>query len=181
MRNLQELLDTLRFGHSPIPPSLLDPAFGDDEPEEVPDLEEALSDYDDIPGSTMELNDEYERHETRVRNEYRRRQSPHWSLAKRIDVALERAPGKFTTRDWRRVVDAFNGCCAYCGRKGTNRTLVIEHVLPVAQGGSTNVNNILPACRSCNREKGGARLDQWFSDGQWREFLSRYAVAFAKY
>lgn len=63
-----------------------------------------------------------------------------------------------TERDWRRLVDRYRGCCAYCGVKAT---LQREHVIPLARGGRHSIGNILPACGYCNTSKGPRLLTEW--------------------
>lgn len=48
-----------------------------------------------------------------------------------------------------------DGCCWYCGKQ-TNpfRDFTVDHVHPVSLGGSDDVDNLVPACRSCNCSKG---------------------------
>lgn len=43
--------------------------------------------------------------------------------------------------------------CRYCGRR--SQTLEIDHVIPVSKGGKATMNNLVTACRHCNRKKGG--------------------------
>jgi hypothetical protein len=49
--------------------------------------------------------------------------------------------------------------CVYCGRRGRRRLLTIDHVFPVALGGSNDVGNLVTACRACNLTKGARLLD----------------------
>ncbi|WP_216911861.1 HNH endonuclease [Nocardia noduli] len=44
--------------------------------------------------------------------------------------------------------------CRYCGYDGP--VLEIEHVVPIAKGGATNLSNLVAACGPCNRKKGTA-------------------------
>ena len=44
----------------------------------------------------------------------------------------------------------FLGLCAYCGQK---KTLGMDHVIPLSRGGPHIIENIMPACRSCNSRK----------------------------
>lgn len=43
--------------------------------------------------------------------------------------------------------------CQYCGRKGSSQT--IDHVVPRHRGGQHTWRNLVTACPSCNRRKGG--------------------------
>jgi 5-methylcytosine-specific restriction endonuclease McrA len=67
--------------------------------------------------------------------------------------------GLVTERDWRRLVERFGGCCAYCG-KHTAR-LSADHVVPLSRGGRHAIGNLLPACRRCNSSKGSKLLAEW--------------------
>src|SRR5512143_2162058 len=45
--------------------------------------------------------------------------------------------------------------CQYCGRTLPASELTFDHVVPVAQGGRKDWENIVTCCIGCNREKGG--------------------------
>ena len=45
--------------------------------------------------------------------------------------------------------------CQYCGEKQPTSDLTFDHVVPVAQGGRKDWENIVTCCVSCNRRKGG--------------------------
>lgn len=44
--------------------------------------------------------------------------------------------------------------CVYCRRRGTSRTLTLDHKIPRKDGGKGTPENLLTACRSCNQRKG---------------------------
>ena len=46
-----------------------------------------------------------------------------------------------------------NGLCHYCGKKFPPGQLTMDHVVPLARGGTSSRGNIVPACRACNRDK----------------------------
>lgn len=60
-------------------------------------------------------------------------------------------PGKFTAAEWRAKLAEFGGCCAFCG---TNVNIQIDHIVPLARGGSNAIDNIQPLCKLCNSRKG---------------------------
>ncbi len=45
--------------------------------------------------------------------------------------------------------------CQYCGETLPMAELTFDHVVPVAQGGRKDWENIVTCCITCNREKGG--------------------------
>jgi 5-methylcytosine-specific restriction enzyme A len=47
-----------------------------------------------------------------------------------------------------------NGQCTYCGNKFKFSELTLDHVVPLARGGTTSPGNVVPACRTCNSQKG---------------------------
>lgn len=42
--------------------------------------------------------------------------------------------------------------CRKCGRKTDD--LEIDHIVPIAKGGKSTMDNLQTLCRRCNREKG---------------------------
>jgi 5-methylcytosine-specific restriction endonuclease McrA len=45
--------------------------------------------------------------------------------------------------------------CQYCGKPFPGSELTFDHVVPVAQGGRKDWENIVSCCIACNRRKGG--------------------------
>lgn len=48
--------------------------------------------------------------------------------------------------------------CRYCGQIAPNVTLEVDHVVEVAEGGLDELENLVTACRACNRGKEGLRM-----------------------
>ena len=46
------------------------------------------------------------------------------------------------------------GICHYCARKFAFKDLTLDHIVPLARGGTTSPGNVVPACRECNKNKG---------------------------
>jgi 5-methylcytosine-specific restriction endonuclease McrA len=59
--------------------------------------------------------------------------------------------GRVTAIEWRERVEEFGHACAYCLR--TDMKLTKDHVLGLASGGEHSIDNIVPACSSCNSRK----------------------------
>lgn len=48
--------------------------------------------------------------------------------------------------------------CTYCGAGGR---LECDHIVPVARGGSSDMENLTTACRPCNRAKRDKLVSEW--------------------
>lgn len=57
-----------------------------------------------------------------------------------------------------------SGLCYYCKKKFPFNELTLDHIVPLARGGSTTPGNCVPACRECNKNKGvDTPVDLYFS------------------
>ena len=52
--------------------------------------------------------------------------------------------------------DAFT--CQYCGRTAPDVVLEVDHINPIANGGSNDLMNLITSCHDCNRGKGKRTL-----------------------
>ena len=57
----------------------------------------------------------------------------------------------------REILRRDNHTCQYCGRNHVGMT--IDHVVPKRLGGGHSWSNLVAACASCNRRKGGLNLE----------------------
>lgn len=57
-----------------------------------------------------------------------------------------------TLDQWLFTLEYFHWRCAYCGIR---EYTVIEHFIPISQGGGTTKDNCVPACQGCNSRKKG--------------------------
>lgn len=64
-----------------------------------------------------------------------------------------------TIEDINARVAACGGKCVYCGEAFTQ----IDHVIAIAEGGTDDIYNLVPACRRCNFSKGTKDWREWFS------------------
>ena len=73
-------------------------------------------------------------------------------------------------RKFRRSIKyGWGGLCAYCR---CNRATTVDHLKPKCKGGSSLRSNLVPACRSCNADKGSEDWLVWF---QRQEFYNPVA------
>ena len=59
-----------------------------------------------------------------------------------------------TYRHQKMILFARNPHCHWCGAKQKLRTTTIEHVVPLAAGGTNDMENLALACKKCNNERG---------------------------
>jgi 5-methylcytosine-specific restriction endonuclease McrA len=67
--------------------------------------------------------------------------------------------GSFTGQEWADLKALYNFSCLRCGKREPEITLTADHILPVSKGGSSDIANIAPLCRSCNSSKGAKHVD----------------------
>lgn len=56
------------------------------------------------------------------------------------------------------ILNRDNFTCQYCGRKAPNVELEVDHIKPVAKGGSNDDDNLITACHDCNIGKSAKLL-----------------------
>ncbi|MBZ4486561.1 HNH endonuclease [Microbacterium sp. cx-55] len=79
-----------------------------------------------------------------------------------------------TGAEWFRILDAW-AACAYCGADGA--ALQKDCVLPISRGGRYTIENVVPACGSCNASKSNEEVTSWMRRRRLDEprFLVRWA------
>lgn len=70
---------------------------------------------------------------------------------KRIAKEREKARKLKKSHWWQNLLQ--RGICHYCENKFSSRELTMDHIVPIARGGTSTHGNIVPACKNCNREK----------------------------
>ncbi len=45
------------------------------------------------------------------------------------------------------------GLCHYCGQKVSFQDLTMDHLVPLARGGRSTKENLVPSCKNCNNLK----------------------------
>ena len=78
-----------------------------------------------------------------------------------------------TADQWVAIQAAWNGC-AYCG--ATDTALQRDCVMAISRGGRYTIDNVVPACASCNTSKCNEEVTHWLRRKRLdeRKFLTRY-------
>ena len=86
---------------------------------------------------------------------------------------MDAVDNDLTALQWSEIRAAWGGC-AYCG--SASGPLQKDCVLPLSRGGRYTVENIVPACRSCNASKSNDEVTGWLRRKRLdeRAFLLRH-------
>lgn len=60
-----------------------------------------------------------------------------------------------------------SGICHYCGRQVAHSELTMDHLVPLARGGRSTRQNLVPCCKSCNT------LKKSMLPLEWEEFCAK--------
>jgi 5-methylcytosine-specific restriction endonuclease McrA len=75
-----------------------------------------------------------------------------------LALLIELTP-KLAKKRYRQSIYEAWGCkCGYCGEDATS----LDHIVPRFRSGSSNRNNLIPACRRCNTNKASAKMEEWY-------------------
>lgn len=80
----------------------------------------------------------------------------------------------YTPSDLDAVAKQFSWKCAYCDSAGIDHW---DHFIPLSRGGPDSINNLIPACQSCNTSKHAKDPGKWFerqlfySQERWGKIL----------
>ena len=58
------------------------------------------------------------------------------------------------------IYKAWDHKCGYCGDAATS----LDHIVPRFKSGSSNRNNLIPACRRCNTNKASSGMETWYQE-----------------
>lgn len=83
------------------------------------------------------------------------------------EIRAERAKARELrkTRWWQQKTAP--GLCHYCGAKVSFQELTMDHLVPVARGGRSTKDNLVPSCKTCNN------LKKTMLPIEWQEHVER--------
>lgn len=80
-------------------------------------------------------------------------------------------------KDIRDQFALFENSCAYCGKPESQEMLHLDHFIAVSKGGTHVLENLVPACKTCNFSKRNHHPEEWykrqkfFNEKRWRHIL----------
>ena len=80
------------------------------------------------------------------------------AAARRRKRRMDRVEHDLTDEQWTALRQAWGGC-AYCG--ASDKPLQRDCVLAISRGGRYTLDNVVPACRSCNASKCNEEVTGW--------------------
>jgi len=75
-----------------------------------------------------------------------------------LALLIELTPKLAKKRYRQSIYEAWDCKCGYCGDEATS----LDHIIPRFRSGSSNRNNLIPACRRCNTNKASAKMEEWY-------------------
>lgn len=81
------------------------------------------------------------------------------ALAHKRRTQKTQAGGFFTDKEWVALKEQYGFSCLCCYKKEPEIKLTADHIVPVSKGGTSNIDNIQPLCKSCNCKKHDKIID----------------------
>ena len=80
-------------------------------------------------------------------------------MSEHISREKQKARKLRTTPWWKKKIST--GICYYCSGKFSPADLTMDHRIPLARGGMSDRENIVPACKECNNRKKNLLPVEW--------------------
>jgi hypothetical protein len=75
-----------------------------------------------------------------------------------LALLIELTPKLAKRRFRQSIYEAWDCKCGYCDEPATS----LDHIVPRFKSGSSNRNNLVPACRRCNSNKASSCMEEWY-------------------
>lgn len=99
----------------------------------------------------------------RYNREWRKRNPEKARLYVRVSSHKRRAAAgsaHWAREEWLALLERYGGRCHYCGAEGR---MDADHRIPLSRGGSNMIDNIVPACKSCNCSKNDRTEEEFWA------------------
>ena len=80
-----------------------------------------------------------------------------------IALLIELTPKLAKRRFRQSIYEAWDSKCGYCEEPATS----LDHIVPRFKSGSSNRNNLVPACRRCNANKASSIMEEWYLEQEF--------------
>lgn len=113
-------------------------------------------------------------HRDRINNQKKQRRklnpeqfrAEHKAAKHRRRARIKEQGGSYTPSQLQTCLRYFDYCCAYSGDP-LEPEYHIDHVVALSQGGSNDINNIVPSNRNPNISKGVRAWRDWYKTSEW--------------
>lgn len=95
----------------------------------------------------LEAQKEWNKKQRRLHTDYAKRQA---CLKSRYRTRKRNVVGSHSYKQWKSLKEEHGGRCSLCGKE---TILTKDHIIPISKGGTDDIWNIQPLCRSCNSSK----------------------------
>lgn len=78
-----------------------------------------------------------------------------WYFIEKDEAAIKKERKKaqeLKASQWWKNIKA-KGICHFCAKKFPPNQITMDHLVPVARGGTSTKGNVVPSCKSCNQTK----------------------------
>lgn len=80
-------------------------------------------------------------------------------FSRRRRLRLRGVGGHHSLAQWKELKRRYDYTCLACGRREPEIELTRDHIVPLLNGGTDDIENIQPLCRSCNSSKSAKAVD----------------------
>jgi len=71
-----------------------------------------------------------------------------------------------------------NFACRYCGKPGGDVVLTVDHIITWESGGPTIEENLLTACKKCNKVRGDTPYERWLEHPYYKDVSQGLSALF---